>query len=76
MNIRQYLNNTDITNKELELIKAKIAVLEKNDENTLEAINDLSEEMRNELDDVYMALSQLAAKAKNSNPIKKIGFKQ
>ena len=40
------------------------------------AINDLSEDIRNELDDIYLALSQLAAKTKRENNIRKIGFKQ
>ena len=40
------------------------------------AINDLSEDIRNELDDIYLALSQLAAKTKRDNNIRKIGFKQ
>ena len=40
------------------------------------AINDLSEDIRNELEDIYLALSQLAAKTKRENNIRKIGFKQ
>ena len=47
-----------------------------NEATALAAINDLSEDIRNELDDIYLALSQLAAKTKRENNIRKIGFKQ
>lgn len=74
--MRQFIQNTDSTGIELENIRQKILALEKNDEDALAAINDLSEDIRNELDDIYLALSQLAAKTKRDNNIRKIGFKQ
>ncbi|WP_294632673.1 ORF6N domain-containing protein [uncultured Bacteroides sp.] len=50
------------THQELEELKNRVKALEKLSEETLSAINDLSEDNRKELDDVYMALSQLARK--------------
>ena len=46
---------------------------------TLEAINDLSEDTRKELDDIYMALAQMADKLKdraNNTEREKIGYKK
>ena len=43
-----------------------------------DAVSDLSEDMQQELDDIYLALSQLAAKQKENDGLKerqKIGFK-
>ena len=64
-------------NSELETIKAKLELLERNDEDNLEAINDLSEDMRKEIDTIYQAIAALSIK--DSVPIDqerpKIGFK-
>lgn len=46
--MRKYLYTTRQFNAELEAIKAKLELLERNDEDNLEAINDLSEDMRQE----------------------------
>ena len=66
--IRQGLLQVN-TSKELEELKARVKVLEESSEDILGAVNDLSEETRKELDDIYLALSQMAAKQKQiSNP--------
>ena len=39
-------------------------MLEEGNEDTIAAINDLSEDTRQEFDDIYLALSQLAEKQK------------
>ena len=60
---------------EIHAIKRKMEELESS---TLEAINDLSEDTRKELDDIYMALAQMADKLKdraNNTERKKIGYK-
>ncbi|MBQ6709491.1 MAG: ORF6N domain-containing protein [Bacteroidales bacterium] len=49
-------------NSELETIKAKLELLERNDEDNLEAINDLSEDMRKEIDTIYQAIAALSIK--------------
>ena len=56
---------------------AQHAPLSKEIEDLWKAINDLSEENQKEFDDIYLALSELAAKQKqiNQTPIKRpIGF--
>ena len=74
--IRQGLPQVS-NNKELEELKARMKELEEVSEETMAAINDLSEDTRRELDDIYMALSQLAAKQKKAFTSKPqpIGFK-
>ena len=44
----------------LEELKQRMKMLEEGNEDTIAAINDLSEDTRNELGDIYLALSQLA----------------
>lgn len=61
--IRQGLPQVS-NNKELEELKNRMKELEGISEETMAAINDLSEDTRKELDDIYLALSQLAAKQK------------
>ena len=75
VSVRQYLSSTNNTTKEIEELKQRMKVLE--DEDTIAAINDLSEDTRKELDDIYLALSQLADKQKQiaqKNKCKPIGF--
>ena len=73
--IRQGLLQVN-TSKELEELKARVKVLEESSEDILGAVNDLSEETRKELDDIYLALSQMAAKQKQiSKPLNPIGYK-
>ena len=72
--IRQGLPQVN-TNKELEELKTRLKELEEASEETMAAINDLSEDTRKELDDIYLALSQLAAKQKKAFKPQPIGFK-
>ena len=75
VSIRQYVLASEAKNEEIEELKQRIQELENQGckafaminqigEETLEAINDLSEDTRKELDGVYLALSQLADKQK------------
>ena len=88
VSIRQYVLASEAKNEEIEELKQRIQELENQGckafaminqigEETLEAINDLSEDTRKELDGVYLALSQLADKQKQVPQHKKrnpIGF--
>lgn len=38
-------------------VRAKLALLERAEEDNAEAVNDLSEDMRKELDDIYEAIA-------------------
>lgn len=58
-------------------VKRKMEILERNDEDNLEAINDLSEDMRQEIDTIYQAIAALSVKepSKQEPQRQKIGFK-
>ena len=75
--IRNHIMYAATFTAELEAIKAKLELLERNDEDNLEAINDLSEDMRQEIDTIYQAIAALSVKNTSSNttPHPKIGFK-
>ena len=74
--LRKQLYDTKQITQELETVKTKLELLERNDEDNLEAINDLSEDMRREIDNIYMAIAALSAKpTEPPSPVKKIGFK-
>ena len=75
--IRNHLYTTQRISAELEAVKAKLELLEKNDEDNLEAINDLSEDMRKEIDTIYQAIAALSVKepSQNGPQRQKIGFK-
>ena len=76
VSIRKHLYMTQQFNSELESIKSKLELLERNDEDNLEAINDLSEDMRKEIDTIYQAIAALSVKESSGNtPRPKIGFK-
>ena len=77
--VRQYLSIVSNQIKEIEELKQRMKALEEGTEGTIAAINDLSEDTRKELDDIYLALSQLAEKQKQitkKNERKPIGFVQ
>ena len=74
--IRNHIYTVNQFSSELEAIKSKLELLERNDEDNLEAINDLSEDMRKEIDTIYQAIAALSVKVSSGNtPRPKIGFK-
>ncbi len=76
VSIRHHLYTTQAISAELEAIKTKLDLLERNEEDNLEAINDLSEDMRQEIDTIYQAIAALSVKEqKQEEPRRKIGFK-
>jgi len=65
------------SNSDMKQIENKIMVLEAVSEETLAALNDLSEDTRKEFDDIYIALSEMADKQKHlTKPRRKIGYIQ
>ena len=77
VSIRKYIMSTTMITAELEAIKAKLQLMERNDEENLEAINDLSEDMRKEIDTIYQAIAALSVKepSQKETQRQKIGFK-
>lgn len=78
VSVRQFVLTNESNTKEIEYLKHCIeelehqgvkafAMIERLGEETLETINDLSEDNRKEFDNVYLALSQLADKRNNLN---------
>ena len=72
--MRNYIMSTQHIESELAALKAKIELLERNDEENLEAINDLSEDVRKEIDSIYQAIAALSVRPPEPSRAK-IGFK-
>lgn len=73
--MRNYITTTTTITAELSEIRAKLALLERNDEDNAEAVNDLSEDMRKELDNIYQAIAALSVKVPEARkPTPPIGF--
>lgn len=72
--VRQYLLSANNPTQEIEDLKQRVKELEESNEDTLAAINDLSEDTRKELDDIYLALTELAEKKKKLPNCNKIGY--
>ena len=76
--MRNYIMSTRIIEAELVELKAKLEMLENSNEENLEAVNDLSEDMRHEIDNIYQAIAALSMKIEPPKPEpqrNKIGFK-
>lgn len=75
--MRNYITTTTTVTAELAEIRAKLALLERVDADNAEAVSDLSEDMRKELDNIYNAIAALSVKIPQArNPARKIGFQQ
>ena len=74
--MRNYIMTTSTITAELSEIRAKLTLLERADEDNAEAVNDLSEDMRKELDNIYEAIAALSVKVPQAHrPARPIGFK-
>lgn len=74
--MRNYITTTTQITTELSEIREKLALLERADEDNAEAVNDLSEDMRKELDNIYQAIAALSIKVPQARkPSQPIGFK-
>ena len=72
--MRNYITTTTQMTSELAEIRAKLTLLERADEDNAEAVNDLSEDVRKELDNIYQAIAALSIKPVQTR--KKIGYKK
>ena len=72
--MRNYIMSTQHIESEVATLKAKIELLERNDEENLDAIKDLSEAVRKEIDSIYQAIAALSVRPPEP-PRAKIGFK-
>ena len=75
--MRNYIATTSAVTVELTEIRAKLTLLERNDEKTMEAVNDLSEDISKEIETIYDAIATLSIKVPQTNkPRSQIRFKQ
>ena len=76
--MRNYIMSTRHIESELAELRAKLELLERNDEDNLAAVNDLSEDMREEISNIYQAIAALSVKVSDqaARPAqRRIGFK-
>ena len=72
-----YITTTTAITAELSEIRAKLALMERASEDNIEAINDLSEDIRKEMENFDMALAALSVKIPEARkPVRPIGFKK
>ena len=76
--MRNYIMSARHVEAELAELRAKLELLERNDEDNLAAVNDLSEDMREEISNIYQAIAALSVKVSDqaARPVqRRIGFK-
>ncbi len=75
--MRHYLVSTATITAELSEIRAKLVLLERNDDDNLKAVNDLSEDIRKDIDILYTAIEEMAARpAVEEKPRQRIGYRR
>ena len=76
--VRQYLLTTASMSAELKELRAKVDLLAMQQEENLAAVNDLSEDVRKDIDNLYLAIGELSSRMeeKKREPRRKIGFQQ
>ncbi len=74
--MRNYITTTTQITAELAEIRTKLALLERADADNAEAVSDLSEDMRKELDNIYQAIAALSIKLPEAKkPRNPVGFR-
>ena len=76
--VRQYLLTASTVSAELKELRAKVDLLATQREEDLGAVNDLSEDVRQDIDNLYLAIGELSSRIeeKKQAPRRKIGFRQ
>ena len=76
--VRRYLLAASSVSAELRELRAKVDLLQLQQEENLGAVNDLSEDVRGEIDNLYLAIAELSTRLeeKKNEPRPKIGFQQ
>lgn len=74
--VREYLIAASSLSTEIKELRAKVDLLEIQQSENLGAVNDLSEDMRKELDSLYIAIGELSIRLEEKKrvPRKRIGF--
>ena len=76
--VREYLMVASSVSAEIKELKARVDLLAFQQEENLGAVNDLSEDVRGEIDNLYLAIAELSTRLeeKKNEPRPKIGFQQ
>ena len=76
--VREYLIAASTVSAELNELRAKVDLLALQQEENLGAVNDLSEDVRRDIDNLYLAIGELSSRIeeKKQAPRRKIGFQQ
>ena len=76
--VREYLLAASTVSAELNELRAKVDLLAMQQEENLAAVNDLSEDVRQDIDNLYLAIGELSSRMeeKKHEPRRKIGFQQ
>ena len=76
--VRQYLLTSASMSAELRELRVKVDLLAMQQEENLGAVNDLSEDVRQDIDNLYLAIGELSSRIeeKKREPRRKIGFQQ
>ena len=76
--VREYLVAASSISTELKELRAKVDLLTLQREEDLGALNDLSEDVRQDIDNLYIAIGELSSRLeeKKNEPRPKIGFQQ
>ena len=75
--VREYLLAASSVTIELNELRTRVDLLKQEQEENLEAMNDLSEDLRQDIDNLYLAIGELSSKIeeKKNEPRPRIGFK-
>ena len=76
--VREYLLMVSTVSAEVKELRAKVDLLALQREEDLGAVNDLSEDVRQDIDNLYLAIGELSSRIeeKKQAPRRKIGFQQ
>ena len=76
--VREYLLAASSLSAEVKELRAKVDLLALQREDDLGAVNDLSEDVRKDIDNLYLAIGELSSRmeGKKAEPRRKIGFQQ
>ena len=76
--VREYLLMVSTVSAEVKELRAKVDLLGMQQEENLGAVNDLSEDVRKDIDNLYLAIGELSSRIeeKKQEPQRRIGFQQ
>lgn len=75
--VREYLMTASSVSAELKDLKTRVDLLAAQQEDYMKAVNDLSEDVSKDIDNLYLAIGELAKKLeeKKKAPMPRIGYK-